>query len=139
MGNKMEARIFPAQVNEIPPMLEFVCQQAESAGIHPKRIMHLQLAIEESAVNIASYAYEIPPGEILVRVEEDTKQFKVDLIDTGVPFDPLSVTEPDLEAGIDEREIGGLGILFIRRVMDEVHYSRIEDKNIVSLVVYKAK
>ena len=95
----------------------------------------MDLAVEEIVVNICSYAYQIPPGEITVRLEETEDALAVDFIDNGVPFDPLAVEEPDVARPLQEREQGGLGILLVRRVMDEVHYRREKDRNCLRIVV----
>jgi len=104
-------------------------------GVHPKRVMHLELAVEEAAVNICSYAYEIPPGEITIRISRETEVVRIELVDVGVPFDPLAADAPDIKSELENREVGGLGIFLIRRVLDEVHYSRSGDRNILSLAV----
>jgi serine/threonine-protein kinase RsbW len=59
----------------------------------------------------------------------------VQLIDEGVPFDPLALEEPDINAKLEDRKIGGLGVLLIRRVMDEVHYQRKGSSNILTMVM----
>lgn len=51
----------------------------------------------------------------------------------GAPFDPLTATPPDFARGLEEREIGGLGIHLIRKMMDTVRYKRCGDKNIVTI------
>lgn len=97
--------------------------------MHPKRVLQLQLAVEEAVMNTCSYAYQVPPGEIVVRVHSEKDRFAVELIDEGIPFDPLAAEEPDTKASLEERGIGGLGILLIRRTMDEVHYRREDNHN----------
>jgi serine/threonine-protein kinase RsbW len=77
----------------------------------------------------------VPPGELCIRIGRTGCQVQVDLIDNGVPFDPLDMEAPDLQAELENREIGGLGIFLIRRLLDEVHYSRRDNRNILSLVV----
>jgi serine/threonine-protein kinase RsbW len=128
-------RVFEATTDTIPEVIGFIAGQAEAWGLHPQRLMQLELAVEEAVVNICLYAYEVPPGELLVRVESGEGEFVVDLIDEGVPFDPLAVDEPDLRAPAGERQVGGLGIFLVRRVMDEVAYRRLGASNILRLVI----
>jgi serine/threonine-protein kinase RsbW len=128
-------RVFKATTDTIPEVIGFIAGQAEAWGLHPQRLMQLELAVEEAVVNICLYAYEVPPGELLVRVESGEGEFVVDLIDEGVPFDPLAVDEPDLRAPAGERQVGGLGIFLVRRVMDEVAYRRLGASNILRLVI----
>jgi anti-sigma regulatory factor (Ser/Thr protein kinase) len=131
----IQEQVFPATVEEIPQMIDYVSYLAEAVGMHPRRVLQLQLAVEEAVMNTCSYAYQVPPGEILVRVYSEESRFAVELVDEGIPFDPLAAEEPDTKAAIEDRQIGGLGILLIRRTMDEVHYRREGNKNILVLGV----
>jgi anti-sigma regulatory factor (Ser/Thr protein kinase) len=128
-------QVFSAKPENVASVTEFVSVIAEEAGIHPKRLLHLQLALEEAVMNIGSYAYETPPGELLVRVSTSDGRLVTELIDEGVPFDPIAMDTPDLKAELDERRIGGLGIVLLLKVMDEVHYRREDGRNILTLVV----
>ena len=128
-------KTFAASMETIPDIVGFVSETASTMGVHPKRVMHLELAVEEAAVNICSYAYEIPPGEVTIRISRETEVVRIELIDAGVPFDPLAADAPDIKSELENREVGGLGIFLIRRMLDEVHYSRSGNRNILSLAV----
>ncbi len=128
-------RRFTAAIEHIPAMVAFVAENAAALGIHPQRILQLELATEEVVANICSYAYEVPPGEVVISVYREAGTVRVDFVDNGVPFDPLAIDAPDLQADLENRDIGGLGIFLIRRILDEVHYSRRDDRNVLTLVV----
>ena len=134
-GGAIIARVFPATVDAVPDIIALIAGAAGAWGLHPRRLMQLELAVEEAVVNICLYAYEVPPGELLVRIEPGESRFVVELIDEGVPFDPLAVEDPDMRAGVADRPIGGLGIFLVRRVMDEVAYLRDGSRNILKLVI----
>jgi serine/threonine-protein kinase RsbW len=51
------------------------------------------------------------------------QDLEVTLIDCGKPFDPSLVPGPNLDAELEDREVGGLGLYFIFQLMDEVHFS----------------
>ena len=128
-------RVFPATVDAVPDIIALIAGEAGAWGLHPRRLMQLELAVEEAVVNICLYAYEVPPGELLVRIEPAEPRFVVELIDEGVPFDPLAEAAPDMHAGVEDRAIGGLGIFLVRRVMDEVAYLREGSRNVLKLVI----
>ena len=130
-------QVFVADVEQTPEVIGFIAGHAGDWGLHPKRLMQLELAVEEAVVNICLYAYEVPPGELLVRIDPGEQSFVVELIDEGIPFDPLAQEEPDLRAAAEERAVGGLGIFLVRRVMDEVAYHRKGSKNVLRLVIHK--
>jgi anti-sigma regulatory factor (Ser/Thr protein kinase) len=129
-------RVFEADRERIGAMTSFVIAQAESRGLPPRRLLHLELALEEALVNICTYAYREPPREVTIRLLEEGSRFSVELIDEGIPFDPLEeAPTPDLTADLDGRAVGGLGVLLIRRVTDEVHYRREGSRNVLALVL----
>ena len=103
-------------------------------GRHARRIKQIELAAEEALVNIFRYAYPEEAGEVGVccRLEDDARLI-IEIFDNGVPFNPLSLSEPDLTADASDREIGGLGVFFIREMADDVQYHRDGTNNILRL------
>lgn len=128
-------RTFIANIENIPQMVAFVAEAAAAAGVHAKRVMQLELATEEAVTNICSYAYEVPPGQVDIACAKDAGVFRVDFVDNGVPFNPLDMEAPDLQAELENRQMGGLGIFLIRRLLDEVHYNRRAGRNVLTLAV----
>lgn len=129
-------KVFPAKIEAIPDILDFISSYAEAAELHPKKTTYLLLVSDEVAANISQYAYEKPPGELLVQIESDRGKFMLEFVDDGVLFDPLSVEEPDIHADIKDRNPGGLGIHVMRNFIDEMHYRRANNKNKLSLIMY---
>jgi anti-sigma regulatory factor (Ser/Thr protein kinase) len=124
MESTVRERTFPASLDFLGGFRAFILEEnGAEERLPPKRVAHLDVAIEEIVVNICSYAYETPPGKLTIRVEESPEAFAVEFLDNGVAFDPLEVDEPDVSRPLEERDAGGLGILLVRRMMDEVHYS----------------
>ena len=78
-------------------------------------------------------------GEVRVEVELRADRLCATLSDDGPPFNPLEVSAPDTGLPVEEREIGGLGIHLVRRMMDEVSYERRADRNVVSLAKLLAR
>jgi anti-sigma regulatory factor (Ser/Thr protein kinase) len=60
----------------------------------------------------------------------------IEIIDSGLPFNPLSKDDPDLLLDLDERKIGGYGVFLIKTLIDEVTYQRENNQNILTLIVY---
>jgi anti-sigma regulatory factor (Ser/Thr protein kinase) len=136
MESTVRERTFPASLDCLGDFRAFILEEdGAEERLPPKRVAHLDVAIEEIVVNICSYAYETPPGELNIRVEESPEAFAVEFLDNGVAFDPLAVDEPDVTRPLEERDAGGLGILLVRRMMDEVHYSRKGALNSLRIVV----
>ena len=91
------------------------------------------IAVEEVFVNIASYAYKPEEeGYVKLSVMVDDKAI-IRFKDSGKPFNPLEISDPNLDAPIVEREIGGLGIHFVKNLMDEVDYVYAGEENILTI------
>jgi serine/threonine-protein kinase RsbW len=129
----------PAKLDNLYKFLDVVSSCAKGQGFAQKRINDIELAIEEALVNIFNYAYQDNTGDIEVICSLDNDLFIVDIIDSGIPFDLLLHKEPDLTSDISKRQIGGLGVFFIKTLMDDVKYRRENDKNILSFFINKNK
>ena len=94
-----------------------------------------QVALDELLSNTVRCGYADDPGrhEIEVRFEIRDGFIEVAVQDDAAAFDPLQAPEPDTARPILERPIGGLGILLVRRLMDEVRYERVGDRNLLTL------
>jgi serine/threonine-protein kinase RsbW len=114
---------FPARFDFLDEIREFVAQVAREGGFNDKEIYSLQLASDEAASNIIEHAYAGDPDadfDVSCDVYGDT--LTITMRDTGKPFNPSNVKLPNLKAGLSERQIGGLGLYLMRKLMDEVHY-----------------
>ena len=117
----------------LPQVIEFAEKILDETDCPMKTRMQITLAIEETFVNIASYAYKEKAGLARVRAEvtEDPRSVVFTFIDNGMPYDPLAKSDPDVTLSADEREIGGLGIFMIKKLMDEIRYTYEDGKNIL--------
>jgi serine/threonine-protein kinase RsbW len=129
----------PAKLDNLYKFLDVVSRCAKEQGFAQKRINDIELAIEEALVNIFNYAYQDNIGDIEVICSLDNDLFIVDIIDSGIPFDLLLHKDPDLTSDVSKRQIGGLGVFFIKTLMDDVKYRRENDKNILSFFINKNK
>lgn len=96
--------------------------------------LNLNLVLEELITNTIFYGYE-DQNEHLIKIEMsfENQVITLKIEDDGKEFNPLLMAEPNIELSVQDREIGGLGIHFVRKLMDEVSYSRMNNKNILTL------
>lgn len=117
-------RIYPAQYNYLDDVRAFVESNAEIYGLDSSQIYAVELAVDEAFTNIIEHAYG---GECAEEIECTCQITQNGLVimmkDCGRTFDPAAVPEPNLEADLEDRQVGGLGLFFIRRLMDEVQFS----------------
>lgn len=135
---QLERVSWPARLESLPLVQEYVENLAQRSGINGKRLIQLSVALEEVVVNIINHAYgQKGRGDILVGFDDQAEAVVVSLSDTGLAFNPLEAAEPDVEMALLDRPIGGLGIMMVKKLMDEVHYERRNNENILFLTLNK--
>ena len=121
-------------IGQVSLLPAFVEDAVKASGLNPEVTDSLTLAIEEAVVNVIDYAYpEGVAGEVDIDAATTDKALIFTITDKGKPFDPTSRGEVDINAGVEERPIGGLGIHLVRQIMDDVRYERRGDKNVLIL------
>lgn len=130
MGEKHILTI-PGRYTEIKRICQFVADGAASVGLDETAVFHIELACDEASANIIEHAYGGENiGEIQISWHVADNMFVVTMLDNGKHFDPDSVPappsspDPPQTKDIDSIKIGGLGIHFMRKMMDEVAFSR---------------
>lgn len=127
--------IFPARIDLLRVMLDWIYERIERMEFDPSTLRKVELAAEEALVNIIRHAYQGQPENIEIEIKVFPKSHvEISIRDNGPPFNPLTVHPPDLASPLEEREIGGLGIHFIKNNMDEVRYNRLDNANVIVLV-----
>ena len=137
--NRIEIDRIITLVNRLDA-LQQLNEQLEEIGAavcwSERSVLDLSLACEEIVVNIMNYGY--PGGgehEIEIRIKASPGVVRISIRDDGVPFDPLQEADPLslLDLDVDDRPIGGLGIFFVKRLMDEVSYVYEEGRNCIMM------
>jgi anti-sigma regulatory factor (Ser/Thr protein kinase) len=127
---------FSNRREELHRVIQTVEQLAEQLGLCPRDRFVLNLVVDEIATNAIEHAY--PQGEaqdIELRVRIDAHQrLVIQLEDRGVEFNPLDRLPAPLDAPLEERDIGGLGIHLVRESVDDMAYERRGPANCLTLV-----
>lgn len=123
------------ELGQLSLVASFIEHEIEIAGISKECSMQIRLALEEVVTNVILYAYPSQSGQDLsIDVTYQDRKLQITVIDTGIPFNPMEIEDPDLTLPIDKRPIGGLGIFIAKKLMSEVHYYRTDGKNILTMV-----
>jgi sigma-B regulation protein RsbU (phosphoserine phosphatase) len=128
----METLIVPAILDSLGAIGNFVMEAAAVAGLARKAAYRLRLAVDEVATNaiVHGRAGAERAGEFRVRAAINEKSLTITLEDPGAPFDPRQAPLPDdLDAPLEDRPIGGLGIYLTLQGVDEFLYERDGDWN----------
>ena len=134
----MDRITVPALVGNLTDVFNCVSGAMRNAGssLKQEQLNNIQIAVEEVFVNIASYAYDSDKGgdgEVTVSVSVAPENLVIEFEDSGTPYNPLAEADPNTSLSADEREIGGLGIFMVKKLMDDVRYRHEGGKNILTL------
>ena len=129
----MEIITVPAKPAALEIVNTFIQEKLQTIDCSKHIRMQLKLAVEEIFVNISSYAYhpEVGQAEVGVDIDGDPPTVTIRFLDQGRPFNPLEKPDADITLSAQEREIGGLGILLVKKIMDQVDYAYENGKNIL--------
>ena len=117
-------RTFDAVDDKLHEVLAFAEQALEEHEADMKATMAITVALEEMFVNICHYAYPEKPGKVTVGMSFHHDKIYIYLVDNGIPFNPLENDDPDIDAKLEDRQIGGLGIYMVKKSMDSCRYER---------------
>jgi len=133
--------IIPGCYVSLETIRDFYSQAARDAGLDEESIFEVQVAVDEASSNIIDHAYGGEGlGDIVCSFEILPRGLKVELHDHGNPFDPDKIDAPDIISDPIKRKDRGLGVFFMRQMMDEVSFSFSDHGgNILTMVKYREK
>ena len=131
---QMHLRNEPAQIRQLQERLTDLFREH---GVTDNTVFRLNLCLEELLVNTMTYGFEQGSAhDIAVQLEVREGLLRVEIVDDGIPFDPFAdAPQPDLQAPIEQRPIGGLGVHLVKSLMDSVEYRFHENRNHVCLTL----
>lgn len=137
----MTTRHFPANFKSLAPISDFVVGLANEAGFSDNDIYAIQTAVDEACSNIIDHAYGGEnKGDIEINIKQIRNGIQIVIRDEGDPFDPSDVPDPDITSPLEIRKERGLGIFFMRKLMDKVIFEFSDRKgNTLTLVKYKGE
>ena len=130
-----ESRTFPGNRENLGEILAWIFVHIERSSLAFRDQKKVQLALEEAIVNVINHAESKAPMELTLSsrlIEEGQLEFE--LIDNGAPFNPLThPTQDQRDLSLEERKLGGLGLMLIKKCMDAVTYRHENGRNILTL------
>jgi len=114
----------PGRFESLAQIAEFVGAVVRDAGWDEDEVFHVQVAVDEACSNIIEHAYGSgSAGDVkLTCCIQDQGDLVISIHDHGKPFDPSAVPEPPVGADLENLPEGGLGLYFMRRLMDQVDF-----------------
>jgi anti-sigma regulatory factor (Ser/Thr protein kinase) len=141
MGQSQQL-IVPGRFERLTEIAEFVTKAAREAGLNSDEVFHVEMAVDEACSNIIEHAYASQAGEIdLACTCPATGHLEVVIRDTGQPFDPVDIPQPNIGSptDLDGLNEGGLGLYFMRKLMDEVRFEFVPGQGNVLTMTKRAK
>lgn len=126
--SKIEIQV-PAEIKSIKEIRDFISRIGKKYRLSDKAVNAFKLAADEASTNIIRHAYREKEGMITVRAIVRKQDITLSLIDQGRYFDPQGVKDPDLKRYVAIGKRGGLGIMMIRKLVDDIDYRRTEEGN----------
>jgi serine/threonine-protein kinase RsbW len=123
-----------AKMENFAVCASFIEEQLEAAGFDDKAALKVVTACEEIIVNVVNYAYSGGEGDLEISFVDGGDLIKIIFTDRGKPFNPLEEPEADVTLPADERQIGGLGILMVKKLMDDVQYQYKDGQNMLTII-----
>ena len=111
-----------ADLSQLGAIRTFVAQAGGELNLDEQILPDLQLAVEEICANVIEHGYSGQGGRLEVSIEAVEEGVQVTVRDWGIAFDPQAVPVPDVNAPLELRPLGGLGLFLVRQLMDEVRF-----------------
>ena len=135
-GNNDEtfALTIPWDLQAIGDLIEQMQTLGQRRRWSPSLLHKAMLVVEELVVNALTYGgQQRNTGMVQIQLQEQADQLCIDIYDNGAAFDPLSLAEPDVDADLDSRGVGGLGVFLVRELSSVCRYEREDGMNHVHL------
>jgi anti-sigma regulatory factor (Ser/Thr protein kinase) len=134
--------VVPGQFERLTEISDFITQAARKAGLNEDEVFHVEMAVDEACSNIIEHAYAAQRGDINLACHcPGAGRLEIVIRDTGQPFDPAQMPTPNVNAptDLDDLNEGGLGLYFIRKLMDEVRFEYVPGQGNILTMVKRAK
>lgn len=115
-----------------PRMKEYLQATTDKVHFDDHQANRLRLAVEEAVGNIIDYS---GATELTLSADISDGLLSITITDDGKPFNPLAAPEPDLDMSIENRKPGGLGIMYMRKMSDDLSYQRTDHQNILNIKI----
>jgi serine/threonine-protein kinase RsbW len=130
----------PSEAEQLPVLALFLQEFWAAAKLPPAQSLPFEVALEEIFMNVVTHG--TPAGshgrvDVCLALRDNNLTLAIE--DEGPPFDPLAVAAPDTGACLEQRRIGGLGVYFVRQLMDVVSYKRMGPRNQLTMSKHVAR
>ena len=129
MAHAVETSILN-KIRDLSRIPDWVAGFAAEQGLSDDVVFGVNVALDEMLSNIIKYGYaDDAIHEIRVRLSVAGQVVVAEIEDDGEPFDPCAAAPVNVDAPLEHRKVGGLGIHIVRTLCTEVGYARVNGRN----------
>ena len=129
-----------AELESLGIFRDFITECCAESDLSSDIALDLKLAVDEACTNIITHGYKgMDPGSIILSFRIEPGRILVQITDFGHAFEPEAGPKPDVEAALEDQELGGLGLYLIYQTMDNIDYQSSEDGNTLTFTKYLKK
>ena len=126
-----------AELESLQVFRGFITECCARYDIPNDTVLDLKLAVDEACTNIIEHGYKgMDPGSIILSFRIEPDRILVQITDFGHVFEPADAPKPDIEAALEDRPLGGLGLYLIYQTMDNIDYQSSGDGNTLTFTKY---
>jgi len=126
-----------AELEQLSVFRDFISDCCGRHQVPNETVFDLKLAVDEACTNIISHGYkDMDPGSIILSFRIEPDRILVQITDFGHIFEPAEAPKPNVEAALEDRELGGMGLYLIYQTMDNIDYQSSEDGNTLTFTKY---
>lgn len=126
-----------AELESLSVFRDFIAACCSRHDVPDKNVFDLKLAVDEACTNIIEHGYKgMDPGSIILSFRVEPDRVLVQITDFGHIFEPTDAPKPDIEAPLEDRPLGGMGLYLIYQTMDNIDYQSSEDGNTLTFTKF---
>ena len=149
MADSQLSLTIPGRLEELARLADVIEVHCAERGWPDGWSMKINLSLEELVTNVVRYGYgeegfggeaDASGREIHISLTEHDDSLEIEMEDDGIEFNPFEeASVPDVTLNLEERPIGGLGVMFVKTFMDEVAWARVDGRNRITLILHGIK
>lgn len=126
-----------AELESLSVFREFITECCGRHNVPDETVFELKLAVDEACTNVIEHGYKgMDPGSIILSFRIEADRILVSITDFGHVFEPVEAPKPNVEAALEDRPLGGLGLYLIYQTMDNIDYQPSDDGNTLAFTKY---
>ncbi len=126
-----------AELESLQTFRDFITECCARYEVPNDTVLELKLAVDEACTNIITHGYKgMDPGSIILSFRIEPERILIQITDFGHCFEPVAGQRPDVEAALEDQELGGLGLYLIYQTMDNIDYTSSDDGNTLTFTKF---